>query len=200
MKLLITDMDGTLVDSMEFLRELAIALVAAEGHSEAKMRTLYDKTFGKPISLQFHEWNQQYPNNRVNVPKLVHLYEAVHQLAAPNFPTTDFCRSLATFRHDVYPDWRFALVTSTHAKIVHHMPQIRHVQWDYVGGYDGIDKNKRVQILDACVTAGVSTTEAVYIGDAPSDKTLADHLGIPYYYPNGTLVPELLGQPMFTGV
>lgn len=200
-RLLITDMDGTVVDSMPFLRELAIALVAADEQPENSMRALYDETFGKPIGEQFHEWNNRFGHvsgSRINAEKMTRLYEAVHRLAAPHFPMTDFGRSLSTFSRENHPEWRFALVTSTHRKIVDIMPQIRNTRWDYIGGFlQGLDK--RGQIIQASKRAGVHFSTTVYVGDSPSDQALAREMDIPYFFPNGTLMDTLLGKQVFTG-
>lgn len=200
MRVLITDMDGTLVDSMGFLRELAIALVVADNHSERKIRELYNATFGKPISEQLTEWNRLYPEHRLDVSRLTRLYESVHRLAAPHFPVTDFLRTLAMFRHAPTPEWQFALVTSTNIDIVSHMHQLRAVQWYSVDGFDGVKHTKPEQIRRVVATLGCAMQDVVYVGDAPSDRALAEVLGMTYRYPTGTLMSELLGQSVFTGV
>jgi phosphoglycolate phosphatase-like HAD superfamily hydrolase len=194
MKMLIVDMDGTVVDSMPFLRELAIALVVADGHAEAQMRQLYDETFGRPISEQYAEWNRRYASAQgpINAQKLTRLYESVHLIAANQFPMTDFGRTLAAFRYGAPRDWRFALVTSTNKRIVDRMMQLRQIDWAFIGGYEGKGTEKREQILRA-ILPGVSLHhDVIYVGDSPSDRDLADDLGLEYHFPSGQLLATLI--------
>lgn len=194
-RLLVTDMDGTVVDSMDFLRELAVSLLVADEQPEDWARHLYDQTFGKPISEQYTEWNHRHGHlsgHEISVRKFTRVYEAVHILAARNFPITDFGRSLECFRADLFPNWRFALVTSTHRRIVEKMPQIRRIHWDFMGGFEGPGSEKIEQIRLLRERLGISWSDVVYVGDAPSDKDIATQLGIMYKYPSALTLQEVI--------
>jgi hypothetical protein len=119
----------------------------------------------------------------VDVHKLTRLYESVHKLAAKHFPLTVFGNSLIQFDWHRLPEWRLALVTSTHREIVETMPQLNAMDWLFVGGRTGKGTNKKSQILSCMNTYDVITSDIIYVGDAPSDEALAKELRVPFYDP-----------------
>lgn len=191
-RLILTDMDGTVVDSMDFLRELAVSIVAAHGDASwvRPMRALYLKTFGAPIASQFRTWNAMYGEayGQIDADRFTVLYESVHELAARHFPFTDFGRSLISLSGKGV---KTALVTSTAKKIVSTMPQLRSIHWSYSGGTAGPGTDKRMQIKEAIEKLDVHRNECIYVGDAPSDRDIADELGIRYFYPSGLVISEV---------
>lgn len=199
-RVIICDMDGTIVDSMDFLRELAVSLVVADGHNEDEFRAFYNATYGISIEQQFQEWNATHdPGARLNVAKLTHYYEAMHLLIARLFPLTDFGRSLSAFRHDRHTDVRFALITSTDKAIVNTMRQLFHIDWSFIGGRTELLFDKEQQVHACLEQLRLTAIDIIYVGDAPSDLALAQRFGYPYYFPSGTTIAQILGHSVFTG-
>jgi hypothetical protein len=102
-----------------------------------------------------------------------------------------------SYRHDLHPEHHFALVTSTSKRIVNAMPQLNHIPWAFVGGYEGEGTEKNTQILACCAALKTTLADVIYIGDSPSDRSLATSLKIPYLYPRGSLITEIFEPELF---
>ena len=189
--LIICDMDGTVVDSMGLLSQLGIALLAVSGRTEFNIAAEhYHATVGQPFGDQLRSW--KHIQGGQSHLQIIAAYEAVHRSAASYFPLTEFGKSLVAYRHDLHPRVKFALVTSTSEGIVNTMPQLSHIPWSSITGYRGPDTQKVAQIRQAMFVHDASQKDTCYVGDSPSDKVLADEIGIPFYLPHVHTILETM--------
>lgn len=175
-RLIIFDMDGTLVDSMPQLRQLAIAMIVHYYRIPDRMAASeYDRTVGKPFREQLNEiFGHDDARNSV----AANTYETEHIMLAPSFPLGEHTVPVLLKLKAV--GIKTALVSSTHKVIVRMMKQVQDLPITHVFGYtQGMDKD--AQIAKACLYAGhVRSTETLYIGDSASDGLLAENIGIPF--------------------
>lgn len=186
-RLLICDLDGTIVDSMHFLSTIGVAVLklARPELSHAEANEHYHTTVGMPFFDQLRTIGEG------SVDEYVALYTHMHREACGLFPLTKFGRELRAF--PVTPSFSFALVSSTHRNILTHMPQLRTIKWASVLGYRGPGSEKALQIIETCGMLGVSVRTAVYIGDTPSDRAIAGELGMAYFNVEHTSLSDVLG-------
>jgi phosphoglycolate phosphatase-like HAD superfamily hydrolase len=194
-KLLIFDLDGTVVDSMPFLRELGIAIMASVPHVfEAEATAHYDATVGRPFHDQLNMLNERLitMNQQLfSVDRRAELYTRVHRVMAPLFPLTSLGLAIGRPMRD--PTWRFALVSSTHRDIVRAMPQLRECQFHAMGGYDGANNRKEAQCRGIIDAWRIPLEDCYYIGDTESDRALAEMLGV-HFYPHTIEFDDMLNE------
>ncbi len=192
-KLILTDMDGTVVDSMGVLSALGVALLSTYSSTELdESQRHYDATVGRPFEEQVREWSGDAMSER-SICRLSEAYEMVHRSAAPFFPFTPFGSALANHPANVAPYCQFALVTSSHRRIVDAMPQLHTIPWSYVGGYRGdTSTNKPMQMAEAMKVLNIFHPEVCYVGDSPSDEQIAALCGMPFFHPSATTLDEIM--------
>lgn len=183
MKLAIFDMDGTLVDSMASLEELAVASINHEFKIPSDtIRRFYRDTVGKPFRQQLSLFLPRMQDaNPGALDRVADSYAAVHAKLAPSFAVTPLAREIQDWSKHAYPDLRFGLVTSTAREIVDKMTQINRTWLDEIDGFSqqpGGDK--RGQILGMMSRRDVTVHDCIYVGDSPSDAKLASQLGIKF--------------------
>jgi phosphoglycolate phosphatase-like HAD superfamily hydrolase len=191
-RLIVADMDGTVVDSMAVLSTLGTTLLAVAGHTTVEAaRSHYDATVGMPFVEQCNAWGERHLCSGTSVPYLAQRYEDVHLACAPHFPLTDFGNGLAFYRNDIHPGCLLALVSSTRKEIIRSMPMLNHIPWSYIGGYNGPGTEKSLQIREAMKVLHIYQPEMCYVGDSESDREIATFYGIPFFSPSTTTLAEI---------
>ena len=191
LKLIIADMDGTVVDSMPTLSTVGVALLAVAGRREvAEAQQHYDSTVGSPFVEQVCAWAEKLMVGS-SIRRIVEAYELVHSTAAPHFPLTEFGQSVVDYRHDLHPELGFAIVSSTKKTIMSNMPQLLRIPWTYIGGYEGVGTDKTYQIKNTMRDRRVTREEVCYVGDSPSDAEIAAFLGIPFFTPSASTIADI---------
>jgi phosphoglycolate phosphatase-like HAD superfamily hydrolase len=191
-RLIISDMDGTVVNSMEVLSTLGVALLATAGSTEMDAaREHYNQTVGSPFHDQVCAWSENFTSGQ-SIRRIVEAYELVHRSSAPYFPLTDFGQSLVNFSYDLHPQFILALVTSTRSDIVELMPQIHQIPWTHVSGYQGRGTEKLFQIRAVMRAVHIFQPDVCYIGDSAMDEEIAKFYDIPFFHPSSTTLAEIL--------
>lgn len=165
-RLVIFDMDGTIVDSMPTLTDLAIKVISENyGVDPDAARLFYEATVGVPFREQLELIFPSKDRNDL----VARLYEERHAIAARQFPLMPGiedlmwdlkCAGIAT-----------ALVSSTARHVIFEMDQVLRLAFDWVEGFRGMDK--RSQILSSCQVMKVQPEEVLYVGDSDFDATCA---------------------------
>jgi phosphoglycolate phosphatase-like HAD superfamily hydrolase len=193
-RLIISDMDGTLVDSMNFLSSLGVLVMVSAGIPEEEALRHYWKTVGLPFDQQLGQWNLDHPDTIDSLPseKLFTFYQQVHRLTAPLFPLTPFGQDIRLMSEEDQSRWKVALVSSTRKDIVVAMPQVKSLPLAYVGGYDGKTRIKSMQVREAVQACGVTLKDCVYVGDSQQDADIATALDIPFFLVSSTTYTDIL--------
>lgn len=192
-KMIVADMDGTVVDSMGVLSTLGATMLAVAGHTTIEAaRTHYNSTVGIPFVDQCAAWGERHLCSGTSVEYLAMRYEDVHLACAPHFPFTDFGLGLDRWLgKDMQKGCLLALVSSTRKTIINSMPQLKTIPWSFIGGYEGPGTEKSLQIRNAMKTLHVYQPEMVYVGDSDSDREIAAFYGIPFFEPSATTLAEI---------
>lgn len=168
MKLLIFDMDGTVVDSMPALTRLATETIS--GFFNMSPRTAaqkYAETVGRPFKQQLEAI---FPDVRPDrILQAARHYDKQHLRLAPTFPLGQQVeRVMCWLKNEGY---FIALVSSTAVEIINEMKQLQPLQFDWIGGFEGYDK--AVQITNARTALRADREDTIYFGDSVKDAEYA---------------------------
>lgn len=173
--LIVFDMDGTVLDSMKRLSELAVGTMMLHyGVTAEEARVAYERTTGLPFAEQL---NMIFPNSDQNN-RVAEGYADAHRRMAGTFPMAP--RLDKVFRWLKSHQVKLALVSSTSADIIAQMPQVHAAGFDYIGGFRGYEKD--IQIEEACAYLGVPLTDVIYFGDAAMDQEYASRIGVQFVF------------------
>jgi len=168
-KMFIFDMDGVILDSMPYLQELAIQVMMST-HSSARgfAEKEYRRTVGHPFRQQLEMIS---PNNSRN-DSAAQVYLGAHYAFAPLLPLAPLVQKvLATARIEGV---LLALVSSTPRTILLRT-QVMILPFTYISGWDK-EMPKLIQIKHCLSDAWIDPHEAIYFGDSPVDKDIAQEV------------------------
>lgn len=178
LRLVVFDMDGVILDSMDTLALLASCAIAEFFRIpilDAQRR--YNATIGVPFRQQLEIIFPAHPP--VMKDSVASIYEQKHQLVLPLLKTADSAKSLI---------WSLrsrgigsALISSTDAKFIQQMEQIQKLDFDHVRGYSslysGNGHTKALQLTDVLHESSVRAEEALMVGDTKEDQYVAAAVG-----------------------
>ncbi len=177
-KLVIFDMDGTVIDSMPVLTATALDVMtktlqmpydyALDG---------YTRTTGYPFSKQLGMLGIVGALNAVAVTE----YERRHRELAARFALGADVETLTRWLHR--RGIHTALVSSTDKAIIDCTPCIRSFDFDCIGGYretPSIEYGKRSQIADMIALFQAPQSAVLYVGDSVSDADVARDIGVAF--------------------
>jgi phosphoserine phosphatase len=177
-RLAVFDMDGTVVDSIPMLTELAVqTLMTTFGMTRQRARTEYERTLGLPFVKQL---GQIWPNDPLN-DEAAAVYEATHRAVARLFPVAPGFAE--TLQWAAAKGWTTALISSTDRQIIDRMPQILTLGFSRVEGYM-LDWPKDRQLARAAkeLQIPVSRAHVAYFGDNAMDNIYAQRVGARFQY------------------
>lgn len=173
-RLAIFDLDGTLVDSMPLLTELAVHCL--RDWSDTPLED-YRATVGQPFAAQVDAIWEKYGLTRRGTEgdRVVKRYEDLHRIVAPYVQLAPYLGQLITCA--MLSSIKTAVVSSTYRTIIDTMGQFPLEAFNHVYGYrDGNPKpNQIMQVLQRYPGADVC-----YFGDTPHDAEIAQALDIPF--------------------
>jgi phosphoglycolate phosphatase len=184
-KVLLCDLDGTLIDTMPILADLAAAVVAEMyGLSAVRARELYLATCGLPFMMQLEEI---FPGDLRN-PTAAERFEATkpERCAAARMPADTRATLADLQRRGVY----VAVSSNNGRQNVESFVASSGFPFDLVMGYgDGLAKGRsHVQLAER--TFGVGRSEMLFIGDSLHDGEMAVAEGLPFVALAGTFSAE----------
>jgi phosphoglycolate phosphatase-like HAD superfamily hydrolase len=173
--LAIFDCDGTILDSMEQLTQLAIYTISRSySISPRSAKRLYERTLGVPFREQLETL---FPSDERNN-YVAAVYENKHRELNCTFPLAPKLEQLLSELAD--KGFLCALVTSTDFYILRdHSPQITRLKFDSMSGYF-VGNNKITQIRNTIISLEADTSKTLYIGDADFDQVCAIDNGIKF--------------------
>jgi phosphoglycolate phosphatase-like HAD superfamily hydrolase len=172
-RLVVFDMDGVVVDSMPTLTVLASYNIARYyAQPIVKARDLYQSTVGLPFREQL---TKLFPAIESGVhDTIADYYEEMHLAVLPLLPLAPGIESVL---------WQCrargiltGLISSTEARLINHMPQVRDLPLDCIRGQSG-DIDKLLQFQDILQHTYVTPNEAVLFGDSLIDGKVATKAG-----------------------
>ncbi len=175
-KLVILDCDGTILNSMQILTDLAtdIIFVSYEEISANEAKRMYKSTVGIPFRDQLETL---FPKDSRNS-AVAERYENNHRSLGPTFklaPKTDLL-----FKELHARGFLRALVTSTDWLILRDwLPQVNRLGFDFMSGYL-VGNDKLVQIDHAIKKLGADPSQTLYVGDSQFDRECAILSGIAF--------------------
>jgi phosphoglycolate phosphatase-like HAD superfamily hydrolase len=186
-KLFAFDMDGTLVDSMPTLTDLAVDIISMSYRwNREKSREAYLRTVGHPFRRQLELIA---PQSNLN-DEMADMYAFWHQRLARTFERAP---GLEDLFYDITKShvW-LGLVSSTSREIIDQMPQLP--EFDYKGGFrPGFDKTR--QLLEACEELEVTPDQVLMFGDTLADGDMAKRAGIDFVLTSvGTLSKDVIAR------
>lgn len=172
-RLLCFDMDGTIVNSMPMLEDIATEVIQAfYGKTEAIARASYRRTTGHPfrdqleILFPYHETND----------RAAETYEQQHEHHCPTF---ELAPNISMVLHHAQELGHVtALVTSTDRRFVKTMLQLNTLDFDFVGGWMP-DYPKSAQMTEAMKLLHVYE-DTILFGDTLADAQVAFDFLIPF--------------------
>ena len=197
--LFVFDMDGTVVDSMSTLEELAIVtMTSCFAMSEKLAKYHYRATVGLPFGEQLQKiFKTQKSDVLANIAAATDRYQQHHLLLAPTFPLAPRALELLTWLRA--QQIHTALVTSTARSIVNEMTQVKALPFSVINSYHD-HRTKDIQILHACNLLHVPHYETTYFGDSPADAMFAKRAGVRYCYAEAARLCEsvfrITGEPV----
>lgn len=207
-RLLICDLDGTIVDSMPFLSALGVAVLrlANPTMSFEDALTHYRATTGHPFQEQLRVLKHRHGLAPMQFlirgvsgilgseeHAYAELYADMHERAAGFFPLTPFGLALAnSLRWNKDQQWKLALVSSTSRHILNGMDQLGAIPWNHRYGWDGGKFTKEYQIIEASEKAHVPLRSCIYVGDTVSDHAIAIDLGLPFFSVHDKTLDDVL--------
>lgn len=173
--LVIFDCDGTIIDSMKILTDLATDTIALSYKVKAdEAKRMYKSTVGIPFRDQLETL---FPHDTRNS-GIAEQYENGHRAVAPTFSLAPRLRIL--FKEIHARGYLRALVTSTDWIILRDwLPQVNRLGFHFMSGYlTGNDK--LVQIDKAIKKLEADPSKTLYVGDSQFDQECAILSGIAF--------------------
>ncbi|RTZ69863.1 MAG: hypothetical protein DSZ30_01765 [Aquificaceae bacterium] len=174
-KLVVFDLDGTLVDSMGLYAEKAGELIEKfYSIPKQKAKRLYFETSGLPFLEQL---NVLFPNEREKNKRVAEIFEKWKP---------QILKNLKIFPEGVYAinflkgkGILTAISSNNLQKYVEHIVKNSGVNPDFILGWDGKNFKKGKPHIDFLVKkTGIDRKEILMIGDSPNDYKLAKEGGV----------------------
>lgn len=169
---MIFDCDGTILDSMPRLTNIAVETISSVyKFTEGQAREAYEATIGIPFRAQLETIFPKHKHNNL----AEEIYEKRHSYHGPEFslsPGTEaLCKNLTIL------GYLRAVVTSTDWIILRdRYPQVINLGWDFMSGYlPGNDK--KTQIAKAMKALEIDPHRTLYVGDTNFDEECAKENG-----------------------
>lgn len=167
------DLDGTIADTMPFLTDLAVTLLARCGMAPTEARRRYLDTVGVDFASQLDEL---LPGHAANT-ELAAEFEAAKRASFGSCPVFPDARPLLAFLQRA--GVRRFLASSTTRELVAaylHGHQLDTAFVDYAGFEPGCPKDRQVELL--ICRYGLERERVLFVGDAPRDARLLGHIGV----------------------
>lgn len=176
MDVAIFDMDGTLIDSMPGLTELAVEVMHRNFYLRKDLcRSEYLRTVGLPFSEQLAKI---FPGSRPARVVATSVYERAKRdvtLAAPVFP--EISKKLQWHRNKNHAT---VLVSSTTRSLVDEVLVAKSLMGYFTHVYGYVGQDKESQVNEFMAHNGEQVTTCVYYGDSDEDKRIAKIFGIDF--------------------
>jgi len=172
-KMIAFDMDGTILNSMPVLEDLAVNVIVEHLKITPTLaHRSYRYTMGKPFREQLEKMN---PDGEMNT-YIANEYEKRHADIAPLFPLAP----------GVNKKWIMSLgipavlVSSTHRSLIQErIKTVHHIGLRHIGGYS-MGHDKKDQLTGYLMAFDVRPSDALFVGDTESDRQCAASLGMEY--------------------
>jgi len=180
-KVLLCDLDGTLIDSMPTLADLATEVMERlYGTPRLLARELYLATCGRPFVKQLEEI---YPGDRRN-PVASDLFESRKPARCNAIRmTADTRRALERMR---VRGVRIAVSSNNGVENVDAFVRSADFTFDLVLGFGGGLAKGRPHLDRTSAVFGVGRQEMLFVGDSLHDGEIAEHEGVPFVGVAGT--------------
>lgn len=188
MKVFCFDMDGTVLDSMPTLTDLAVEVIHDRfGLPLYEAREKYLATVGAPFVDQLAKIMPSAPlEQRIDAALR---YETRHLCACPSFKLApDIVDAMAAIR---YYRYETALVTSTNRKLLAALPQLAALEFGSMDGrQDGYTKVHQLERLKRLYLRH----QLILFGDSPSDAECAITVGAQFHLVTCDTVADTIYQ------
>jgi len=180
-KVIIFDLDGTLLDSMGIFAEIASFLIAWRHKvSRAEAKKMYIATCGIPFFQQLDVLFPKHPANK----GIASLFEEKKVHATEHLEIDE--EEKKALKRLADKNYKLAISSNNFQKNTDMFNEFTDVKFHYVLGFrDGFEKGKHH--FDYIITKeSITPNEILFIGDALSDMRKAEELGIDFIGKTGT--------------